>query len=156
MNEMLGALYTSAGAGDTSAGADHTSAGAGDTCPAQGRRLPAEWQAGIALARRYASSGPRYTSYPTAPQFSETFDLRRYLDWQARKERHAQPLSLYVHLPFCRNICYYCACNKVVTRKPGVAGRYLQQIGTELALQSELIGAERPVTQLHWGGGTPT
>ena len=156
MNEMLGALHTSAGAGHTSAAADHTSTGAGDTCGAQGRRLPAEWQAGIALARRYATSGPRYTSYPTAPQFSETFDLRRYLDWQARKERHAQPLSLYVHLPFCRNICYYCACNKVVTRKPGVAGHYLRQIGAEMALQSELIGAERPVTQLHWGGGTPT
>lgn len=110
----------------------------------------------MALARRYATSGPRYTSYPTAPQFSETFDLRGYLDWQARRERRAQPLSLYVHLPFCRDICYYCACNKVVTRKKGVARRYLRQIGRELALQSELLGAERPVTQLHWGGGTPT
>lgn len=110
----------------------------------------------MALARRYATSGPRYTSYPTAPQFSETFDLRTYLDWQARRERRAQPLSLYVHLPFCRDICYYCACNKVVTRKKGVARRYLRQIGRELALQSALLGAERPVTQLHWGGGTPT
>lgn len=108
------------------------------------------------LARRYATNGPRYTSYPTAPQFSENFNLQRYVNWQARRERHTEPLSLYVHLPFCHDICYYCACNKVVTRKDGVASRYLKHLSTELRLQSDLVGRERPVTQMHWGGGTPT
>jgi oxygen-independent coproporphyrinogen-3 oxidase len=127
-----------------------------DTNGSEARRLPAEWQSGIAMARKYATSGPRYTSYPTAPQFSDDFDVQRYLNWQVFKERHADPLSIYVHLPFCHDICYYCACNKVVTRREGVARRYLDHLGRELALQSEIVGAERPVTQLHWGGGTPT
>ena len=122
----------------------------------EARRLPAEWQAGIAMARKYATSGPRYTSYPTAPQFSEDFELQRYLNWQQRQERHHDPLSLYVHVPFCHDICYYCACNKVVTRREGVARRYLDHLSSELAMQSELVGNQRPVTQMHWGGGTPT
>lgn len=118
--------------------------------------VPDEWRAGMDLARRYATSGPRYTSYPTAPQFSEAFDLERYRSWQALRENHAKPLSIYVHLPFCHDICYYCACNKVVTRKKGVASRYLSHLQREVELQSDLVGAERPVTQMHWGGGTPT
>lgn len=108
------------------------------------------------MARKYATSGPRYTSYPTAPQFSGDFDLTRYKDWQGRKENHSDPLSLYVHLPFCHDICYYCGCNKVITRKEGVAARYLQQLTHELDMQSQLVGNNRPVTQMHWGGGTPT
>ncbi|MEO1078065.1 MAG: oxygen-independent coproporphyrinogen III oxidase [Pseudomonadota bacterium] len=120
------------------------------------RRLPAEWQAGIDMARKYATSGPRYTSYPTAPQFSDDFDVQRYVNWQRLGERHADPLSLYVHLPFCHDICYYCACNKIVTRREGVARLYLDHLTRELSMQSELIGAKRPVTQMHWGGGTPT
>ena len=120
------------------------------------RRLPSDWQDGIAMARKYATSGPRYTSYPTAPQFSDDFDLQRYRNWQDRQERHGDPLSLYVHLPFCHDICYYCACNKVVTRKPGVARQYLDHLSRELAMQSAIVGARRPVTQMHWGGGTPT
>ncbi|MEE4278039.1 MAG: oxygen-independent coproporphyrinogen III oxidase [Halieaceae bacterium] len=120
------------------------------------RSLPAEWRAGMAMAKKYATSGPRYTSYPTAPQFSEEFDLARYLNWQALQERHADPLSLYVHIPFCHDICYYCACNKIVTRREGVARAYLDHLNRELAMQSEVVGRERPVTQMHWGGGTPT
>lgn len=127
----------------------HTSGG-------RGRRLPAEWQAGIDLARRYATSGPRYTSYPTAPQLSEDFDLARYQNWQAREECTGEALSLYVHLPFCNDICYYCACNKVVTRKKGVAAEYLKHLCREVELQSDLVGHDRPITQMHWGGGTPT
>ncbi|WP_439107811.1 oxygen-independent coproporphyrinogen III oxidase [Congregibacter sp.] len=120
------------------------------------RRLPSEWEAGMDMARRYATSGPRYTSYPTAPQFSDNFDLTRYRNWQSRKENHADPLSLYVHLPFCHDICYYCGCNKVVTRKEGVASRYIEELTKELDMQSQLVGQDRPVTQMHWGGGTPT
>lgn len=100
----------------------------------RGRRLPAEWQAGIDLARRYATSGPRYTSYPTAPQLTDNFDLGRYENWQARAERAGEALSLYVHLPFCNDICYYCACNKVVTRKKGVAAEYLKHLCREVEL----------------------
>ncbi|EED32707.1 oxygen-independent coproporphyrinogen III oxidase [gamma proteobacterium NOR5-3] len=126
------------------------------TTGAQAQRLPAEWEAGMEMARKYATSGPRYTSYPTAPQFSEDFELNRYRNWQARKDSHADALSLYVHLPFCHDICYYCGCNKVVTRKEGVAAHYINELTKELDMQSQLVGKNRPVTQMHWGGGTPT
>ncbi|WP_415059723.1 oxygen-independent coproporphyrinogen III oxidase [Congregibacter sp.] len=121
-------------------------------------RLPSEWAAGMDMdmARKYATSGPRYTSYPTAPQFSEDFDLTRYRNWQSRNDAHTDPLSLYVHIPFCHDICYYCACNKVVTRKDSVAARYIKQLTQELEMQSQLVGKDRPVTQMHWGGGSPT
>ncbi|WOJ96119.1 oxygen-independent coproporphyrinogen III oxidase [Congregibacter brevis] len=122
----------------------------------QTRRLPSEWEAGIAMAKRYASNGPRYTSYPTAPQFNEDFDLTRYRNWQNQKQNHSDPLSLYLHLPFCHDICYYCGCNKVVTRKEGVAARYISELTQELDMQSQLVGKDRPITQMHWGGGTPT
>ncbi|MEP1470289.1 MAG: oxygen-independent coproporphyrinogen III oxidase [Halieaceae bacterium] len=111
----------------------------------------------LQLAAKYACQGPRYTSYPTAPQFSEDFPLTQYTDWQTGPGDHRKaPLSLYVHLPFCRDICYYCACNKTVTRKPGVARHYLDHLLAEIELQSALVGNTRPVTQMHWGGGTPT
>ena len=107
-----------------------------------------------ALVARYAGSGPRYTSYPTAPQFSEDFDVPTYRD--AVRGHSDGPLSLYVHIPFCNDICYYCACNKVVTREPGSAARYLAYLRREIAMQSDLHGKHRPVRQLHWGGGSPT
>ena len=110
-------------------------------------------EVGVQLAEKYACQGPRYTSYPTAPQFSENFPLE---DYWASMGPNLEPLSLYVHLPFCRDICYYCGCNKIVTRKQGVARQYLNRLQTEIELQSELIGSHRPVTQMHWGGGTPT
>jgi len=111
----------------------------------------------LRLAAKYASQGPRYTSYPTAPQFSEDFPLDQYTAWQTGAGDHRRaPLSLYVHLPFCKDICYYCACNKTVTRKPGAARHYLDHLLTEIELQSVLVGNNRPITQMHWGGGTPT
>jgi len=118
--------------------------------------IPDAWRDEMDLARRYATSGPRYTSYPTAPQFTPEFDLQRYKNWQAGTPRRSEALSLYVHLPFCRDICYYCACNKIVSRKPGLAAEYLEHLFSEIALQSALVGRERPITQMHWGGGTPT
>jgi oxygen-independent coproporphyrinogen-3 oxidase len=121
------------------------------------RDIPAEWQDDIALASKYACQGPRYTSYPTAPQFRDDFPLQQYLDWQQRNAPHNRtPLSLYLHLPFCHDICYYCACNKIVTRKPGAAAGYLRHLMREIELQSRLVGTQRPITQMHWGGGTPT
>jgi oxygen-independent coproporphyrinogen-3 oxidase len=109
------------------------------------------------LAAKYACQGPRYTSYPTAPQFRQDFPLDQYHAWQHKGGDHKRaPLSLYVHLPFCNDICYYCACNKIVTREKGVARQYLKRLETEIQLQSQLVGDKRPITQMHWGGGTPT
>ena len=111
----------------------------------------------MALAEKYACQGPRYTSYPTAPQFNPDFPQEQYHNWQQNDtSRASAPLSLYVHLPFCHDICHYCACNKIVTRKKHSARDYLRRLETEIQLQSELLGSARPVTQLHWGGGTPT
>ena len=114
-------------------------------------------RAEMELAARYACEGPRYTSYPTAPQFRQDFPLDQYLAWQQRDGDHKRaPLSLYLHLPFCKDICYYCACNKVVTRQKGVARQYLDRLHKEIEQQSQLVGKQRPITQMHWGGGTPT
>jgi len=119
--------------------------------------IPVEHAADMALAMKYASQGPRYTSYPTAPQFRQDFPLQQYRDWQGLEGDHKRdPLSLYLHVPFCHDICYYCACNKIVTREKNVAQRYLGHLQREIAMQSELVGDRRPITQMHWGGGTPT
>ena len=119
--------------------------------------IPAEHRADLELARKYASQGPRYTSYPTAPQFRQDFPMGEYQDWQHTDGDHKRaPLSLYLHVPFCHDICYYCACNKIVTRKKNVAQQYLGRLQREITMQSELVGKHRPITQMHWGGGTPT
>ena len=100
--------------------------------------------------------GPRYTSYPTAMQFHEEFDCDHYLQAIERSNRKGRPLSLYLHIPFCRKLCYFCACNKVVTQKEEVADRYLQQLINELELIGKYFPDNRPVKYLHLGGGTPT
>ncbi len=110
------------------------------------------------LLRRYDKAGPRYTSYPTAVQFHQGFGETEYRAWAARSNdgSHAPPLSLYVHVPFCDTVCYYCACNKVVTKDHSRAAPYLQRLQREIALQGAMFDRSRPVDQLHWGGGTPT
>ncbi|WP_235015296.1 oxygen-independent coproporphyrinogen III oxidase [Oceanicoccus sp. KOV_DT_Chl] len=109
------------------------------------------------LISKYDVSGPRYTSYPTALQFSETYTEATYRQQaQVNLKQGIAPVSLYVHVPFCQNICYYCACNKIVTADRSVARTYLDYLHKEISLQSELVGKYRPVTQLHLGGGTPT
>ncbi|MEI6414225.1 MAG: oxygen-independent coproporphyrinogen III oxidase [Pseudomonadota bacterium] len=109
-----------------------------------------------ALIARYDRSGPRYTSYPTAVQFHEGFGETDYLAVTHESNASGRPLSLYFHIPFCDTVCYYCACNKVVTKDRGLAPPYLGRIIRELALQGALFDRERVTTQLHWGGGTPT
>ena len=108
------------------------------------------------LIRRYDMAGPRYTSYPTAMQFNSQvspFDLLHAL----RESRKAlRPLSLYVHVPFCANICYYCACNKVVTKDRGRAQPYLQRLEQEIQQIACHLDPHQKVEQLHFGGGTPT
>jgi oxygen-independent coproporphyrinogen-3 oxidase len=120
-------------------------------------QLDAASNDGMALAKKYACQGPRYTSYPTAPQFQPQFPMTQYESWQRQSAVQSRsPLSLYLHLPFCRDICYYCACNKIVTRDPQAARAYLDRLEREIVLQSERVGRQRPITQMHWGGGTPT
>ncbi|APZ42212.1 oxygen-independent coproporphyrinogen III oxidase [Acidihalobacter ferrooxydans] len=108
------------------------------------------------LIRRYDRAGPRYTSYPTAVQFHEGFGEEDYRAAAARSNAGGRALSLYFHLPFCDTVCYYCACNKIVTKDRSRAAPYLQRLHRELAMQGELFDARRKVEQLHWGGGTPT
>lgn len=109
------------------------------------------------LISKYDVQGPRYTSYPTALQFTEAYDESAYRRIAQRTMVDSiAPLSIYVHLPFCQNICYYCACNKVVTGDRSKAAEYLGYLQKEVELQSALVGKHRPVTQLHLGGGTPT
>ena len=106
-----------------------------------------------ALIQKYNYSGPRYTSYPTALEFSEAFDYPQFL--QAAAQYPQRPLSLYVHIPFCHMLCYYCACNKIVTRQTHKAAEYLTYLDKEMtSLAPQFAG--RQVTQLHWGGVTPT
>lgn len=110
------------------------------------------------LLRRYDVTGPRYTSYPTAAQFTEAFNEQRYrqrVQW-SNEDPMPRPLSLYVHVPFCRTVCFYCACNKVITANYRRAERYLDRLIQELELQAALFDDDRPVEQLHLGGGTPT
>jgi len=109
-----------------------------------------------ALIGKYDKAGPRYTSYPTAVQFHEGFTDADYQEMAAMGNATGKPLSLYLHIPFCDTVCFYCACNKVITRNRRHAGPYLEHLYREIALQGALFDQARPVTQLHWGGGTPT
>lgn len=110
------------------------------------------------LINKYGLAGPRYTSYPTALQFHEGFDAEAYRRFvqSSNDDLIPRPLSLYVHLPFCKELCYYCACNKKVTRNEQRAETYLQYLDKEIELQGKLFDSDRQVIQLHFGGGTPT
>ena len=110
------------------------------------------------LLRRYNRSLPRYTSYPPAPHFTEEVGpetVRRVVQYSNIK-RPSAPLSLYLHLPFCRQLCYYCGCHMKVTHDPERIEKYLRYLKREIKLLALLLSARRPVTQIHWGGGTPT
>ena len=110
-----------------------------------------------ALLRRYDRPGPRYTSYPTAPQFSSSFGEAQLRE--AAQASNGDPiprrLSLYVHVPFCESPCFYCGCNRVITRDKGRSEGYLARLYREIALASQLFDRDREVIQLHFGGGTP-
>ena len=109
-----------------------------------------------ALIEKYDYAGPRYTSYPTAPQFHEGFGEAAYRTAAAASNGSGRPLSLYFHIPFCDTVCFYCACNKIATKDRGMAVGYLEHLYRELQMQGELFDRSRRVDQLHWGGGTPT
>lgn len=111
-----------------------------------------------ALVEKYDRPGPRYTSYPTAPRFNTAFALGDYQDAVNRSNTGSAsaPLSVYIHIPFCKSLCYYCACNKIITHKTERAVAYLDYLKREIALQAEMFDSDRKLTQLHLGGGTPT
>ena len=111
-----------------------------------------------AIINKLSQSGPRYTSYPTADRFSDAFGYGDFLEAVAalRMRGGRRPLSLYIHIPFCDTICYYCACNKIVTRDRSKAATYLSYLKQEIEMQGKLFTGMNLVGQLHFGGGTPT
>src|SRR5450830_1418475 len=113
------------------------------------------------LLRRFDVPGPRYTSYPTADRFFEAYteaDYRQALDQRrgGGAAAMALSLSLYIHIPFCESLCYYCACNKVITKRHDRATSYLRYLTREVEMHIEHLGVGKNVSQLHLGGGTPT
>ncbi len=110
------------------------------------------------LIRRFDVNGPRYTSYPTADRFVEAFNADALENWLERRTvaGYGRALSLYFHIPFCNTICYYCACNKIITKDHGRSAKYLKYLAKEIAMQAECLEGGREVVQLHLGGGTPT
>lgn len=109
-----------------------------------------------ALIKRYNQSGPRYTSYPTALEFDESFGGADYKAAAERSNDSDRQLSLYFHIPFCDTVCFFCACNKIWTRDRKKTTPYLERLFKEIELQSRLFDSSRKVDQLHLGGGTPT
>ncbi|HJV82806.1 oxygen-independent coproporphyrinogen III oxidase [Noviherbaspirillum sp.] len=110
------------------------------------------------LIRKLSQQGPRYTSYPTADRFTEDFRVGDYLQAVngVRAMGARNPLSIYVHIPFCDKLCYYCACNKIITKNRSKADEYLTYLKREIDIQGKLFAAMNHVEQLHFGGGTPT
>jgi len=115
----------------------------------------------LAMIRKYDKAGPRYTSYPTAPMFHDGVGHRAYAETLKSAARADAPLSLYIHVPFCNTVCYYCGCNKIVTKQYERAEPYLELLMREIDMVADQMAdakgdCKRPVTQLHFGGGTPT
>ncbi len=110
------------------------------------------------LIKKYDKSGPRYTSYPTAPQFTSTYSSESLENCIQRSNTQMipSPLSLYIHIPFCDTICYYCACNKIITKNHSVSNEYLGLLEKEMQMISPMFDTDRELEQLHLGGGTPT
>jgi oxygen-independent coproporphyrinogen III oxidase len=108
--------------------------------------------------KKYDVAGPRYTSYPTADRFVEAFSETSYIQAlnQRRMNARVQPLSMYIHIPFCESLCFYCACNKIITKHHKRGAEYLRYLSREIDLHVEYLGAGQTITQLHLGGGSPT
>lgn len=112
----------------------------------------------LELIRRLDKNGPRYTSYPTADRFTDAFNADTYRQWLAKcaVEGATHPLSLYIHIPFCNTLCFYCACNKVITKDRSKSAEYVRYLLKEMAMQAAILGKNQVIEQLHFGGGTPT
>jgi oxygen-independent coproporphyrinogen III oxidase len=120
--------------------------------------VSSELEVDLDLIRRLDRNGPRYTSYPTADRFVEAFNAESYRNWVAKRGIGgiSRPLSLYFHIPFCNTLCFYCACNKVITKDRSKSEQYVRYLIRELGMHAALLGEGQRVEQLHWGGGTPT
>jgi oxygen-independent coproporphyrinogen III oxidase len=118
----------------------------------------AEFELSEALIRKFDKLGPRYTSYPTADRFNTAFTETSYTAYLHERAGRAgnPPLSVYIHLPFCESLCYFCACNKIITKDHGRVSEYLRYLDQEMALVSAQLGTDRQTVQLHLGGGSPT
>jgi oxygen-independent coproporphyrinogen-3 oxidase len=120
------------------------------------REMHQELSVGEEFVARYNRPGPRYTSYPTAPVWTEEFGVKEYEEAIARAEGRGTPVSLYMHLPFCESLCLFCACNVVIRKDKSVAPPYLAVLKKEIDRVARGVSKTRPVAQFHWGGGTPT
>ncbi len=111
----------------------------------------------IEMLRKYDRPGPRYTSYPTVPVWSDQVGIKQYcLALQEASTKTDKPLAIYCHIPFCRKRCYYCGCNTTVSEQPNVVDNYLKCLFNEMTQTAELLGQRKNISQLHFGGGTPT
>jgi oxygen-independent coproporphyrinogen-3 oxidase len=115
-------------------------------------------QVDLGLLKKYDTPGPRYTSYPTAPLFSTAFTAEDYKQeiLNTNGSGASSDISLYFHFPFCDTLCYFCGCTMMVTRDRGRIAEYLRYLKKEIDMVAPLLARERKVTQIHWGGGTPT
>jgi len=120
------------------------------------REMQQELSVGEEFVTRYNRPGPRYTSYPTAPVWTEEFGVKEYEEAIANADRKQSPVSLYMHLPFCESLCLFCACNVVIRKDKSVAPPYLTILKKEIDRVARGVSRTRQVTQFHWGGGTPT
>ncbi len=126
-----------------------------EKAPATKKRRAVQFN--LELIKRYDKAGPRYTSYPTAVQFTESFNSKAYAGYARQSnEPIPRPLSLYFHIPFCSTLCFYCACNKFITKKKEHGAPYLDRLFREIEMQGRLYDQDRRVEQFHLGGGTPT
>ncbi len=107
------------------------------------------------LIKKYDRPGPRYTSYPPATEFTEEINAKHYVEKLIESNKRKTPLSLYFHIPFCEQRCFYCGCNVIISHRKGIEIPYLERVYREMELVSQYIDKDRKVIQLHWGGGTP-
>lgn len=119
---------------------------------------PPDIELSEALIRSLDTLGPRYTSYPTAGRFHTGFTEQAYRNHLGQRNGRLgnPPLSIYMHLPFCESLCYFCACNKIIIKEHGRVAEYLGYLDREMALVTEQLEPDRKAVQLHLGGGTPT
>ena len=120
------------------------------------QKMREELQVSDEFLARYDRPGPRYTSYPTAPVWTEAYGPADLEAAHAEAERAATPVSIYMHIPFCESLCLFCACNVVIQKDKSVAHSYLDVLKREMERVSTSVSRRRPVVQFHWGGGTPT
>jgi oxygen-independent coproporphyrinogen-3 oxidase len=114
-----------------------------------------ELRVGEEFLAKYNRPGPRYTSYPTAPVWNDSFGPAEHEKVLEEAEAAKTPVSLYMHIPFCESLCLFCACNVIIQKDKNVAPPYLEVLKREMAHVSRSVSKNRPVTQFHWGGGTP-